>query len=327
MMDTIKRWKLGWDYGEAEVQSLGGMLAPVRFDIGEGRSVSPMQVAPWTDDGRQHGLMRALRGEWPCLPFGMVEAPAGLPAEFGHREASDGWIHGYGSNHMWTLVKQTAHMLLLQIAYPADSAIEKLERSVEADPNTPALLVSLTVHARRDVVMPFALHPTFAIPDGGVDVIACSSQSIYSYPVLPEPGISQILPNRAFASLAEIPTMKGSMNASRLPLAESTEELMQISGCEPPFILRYPEERAEVCLDWNASELPDALLWISNGGRTHEPWSGRHFAVGVEPANSFFDLGRVVIPPANHPLAGRSGLIFQAATPRTITYRLSARAL
>lgn len=121
--------------------------------------------------------------------------------------------------------------------------------------------------------------------------------------------------------------MKGSMNASRLPLAESTEELMQISGCEPPFILRYPEERAEVCLDWNASELPDALLWISNGGRTHEPWSGRHFAVGVEPANSFFDLGRVVIPPANHPLAGRSGLIFQAATPRTITYRLSARAL
>jgi hypothetical protein len=102
---------------------------------------------------------------------------------------------------------------------------------------------------------------------------------------------------------------------------------MQISGCEPPFILRYPEERAEVSLDWNASELPDALLWISNGGRTHEPWSGRHFAVGVEPANSFFDLGRVVTPPANHPLVDRSGLIFQAGTPRTITYRLSARAL
>ena len=34
-------------HGEAEVQSLGGMLAPVRFDIGNGRSVSPMQVAPW----------------------------------------------------------------------------------------------------------------------------------------------------------------------------------------------------------------------------------------------------------------------------------------
>jgi hypothetical protein len=102
---------------------------------------------------------------------------------------------------------------------------------------------------------------------------------------------------------------------------------MQISGCEPPFILRYPEERAEVSLDWNANELPDALLWISNGGRTHEPWSGRHFAVGVEPANSFFDLSRVVIPPANHPLADRSGLIFQTGMPQTITYRLSARAL
>jgi hypothetical protein len=326
-MDEIQRWKLKWEYGEAEVQSLGAMLAPVRFDIGEGRSVAPMQVAPWPDDGRQHGLMRALRGEWPCLPFGMVEAPAGLPDEFDLREAGDGWVHGYAANNMWTLEQQTAHMLILQIAYPADSAIDRLERRVEADPNAPALLVSLTVLARRNVVMPFALHPTFAVPEGGVEVIACSNQSIYSYPVPPEPGISQILPNRAFASLAEVPTKNGSMNASRLPLAESTEELMQISGCQPPFILRYPGQHAEVSLDWKASELPDALLWISNGGRTQEPWLGRHFAVGVEPTNSFFDLGRVVTPPASHPLATRSGLAFKANMPRTITYRLSARAL
>lgn len=114
------------------------------------------------------------------------------------------------------------------------------------------------------------------------------------------------------------------MDATRLPLAESTGELMQISGCEPPFVLRYQEERADVSLAWDSSELPDALLWISNGGRAHKPWSGRHFAVGVEPANSFFDLGRIVIPPVSHPRAGRSGLAFKAGIPRTITYRLSA---
>jgi hypothetical protein len=115
------------------------------------------------------------------------------------------------------------------------------------------------------------------------------------------------------------------MDVTRLPLPETTEELLQISECKPPFVLRYPEQHADVSLDWNAEELPDALLWISNGGRTHEPWSGRHFAVGVEPANSFFDLSRVAIPPANHPLAGRTGIFFKAGVPRTITYRLSGR--
>jgi hypothetical protein len=326
-VETIERWKLRWKHGEAEIQSLGGMLAPVRFDIGGGRSVSPLQVAPWTDDGRWRGLMRALRGEWPCIPFGMVEAPAGLPLEFQLRDANDEWVHGYGANHMWQLVERDDHALKLQIAYPPGSEIESLERMIEVDPDAPALVVSLTVHARRDAILPFALHPTFAVPDSGVEVLACAYEVIHSYPVPQEPGVSRILPNRIISSLKGLPTADGFMDATRLPLPEKTEELVQIAGCKPPFVLRYPQQQADVFLDWNAEELPDALLWISNGGRTHEPWSGRHFAVGVEPANSFFDLGRVTIPPAGHPLADRSGLVFKAGTPRTITYRLSARPL
>jgi len=152
-------------------------------------------------------------------------------------------------------------------------------------------------------------------------------QAIYSYPVPQEPGASRILPNRIISTLKEIPTTQGLMDVTRLPLSGATEELLQISECKPPFVLRYPEQHADVSLDWNAEELPDALLWICNVGREHEPWSGRHFAVGVEPANSFFDVRRVAIPPANHPLSGRSGLVFKAGMPRTISYRLSVRAL
>lgn len=324
-MEAIERWTLRWAHGEAEVQSLGGMLAPVRFDIGGGRSVSPLQVAPWVDDGRWQGLMRALRGEWPCIPFGMVDAPAGLPLNFRLRDANDDWVHGYGANHMWQLVEHDEHVLKLQIAYPSGSEIERLERTIEVEPNAPALVVSLTVHPRRDAILPFALHPTFGVPNGGVEVLACAYEAIHSYPVPQEPGVSRILPNRIFSSLKEISTTHGVMDATCLPLPEATEELVQISGCKPPFVLRYPKQHADVSLDWNAEELPDVLLWLSNGGRTHEPWAGRHFAVGVEPANSFFDLGRVAIPPANHPLAGRSGLAFKAGMAQTITYRLSAQ--
>ena len=326
-MDSMERWTLKWAHGEATAQSLGGMLAPVRFELGGGHSVSPLYVAPWGDDARWPGLLRALRGEWPCLPFGTVAAPPGLPPGFETRNATDTWNHGYGANHMWRLVEKTADRLTLRIDYPSEEAIESLERTIEVDPEAPALIVSLTVHARRDVVLPFALHPTFAIPDEGVEVLACPYQMVHSYPVSPESGISRSLPNHAFASLKEIATATGPMDVTRLPLLGKTEELLQIAGCRPPFVLRYSTQQADVLLDWNPDELPDALLWISNGGRAYEPWSGRNFALGVEPAQSFFDLGRVVMPPADHPLAGRTGLAFRAGVSRTVSYRLSARSV
>ena len=326
-MDSMERWTLKWAHGEATAQSLGGMLAPVRFELGEGRTVSPLYVAPWGDDARWPGLLRALRGEWPCLPFGAVMAPPGLPPGFETRNAADTWNHGYGANHMWRLVEKVADRLTLRIDYPSEGEIESLERTIEVDPEALALTVSLTVHARRDVVLPFALHPTFAIPDEGIEVLACPHQSVHSYPVAPEPGISRSSPNHTFASLKAIATETGLMDVTRLPLLDKTEELLQIAGCQPPFVLRYPAQRADVLLDWNSEELPDALLWISNGGRAYEPWSGRNFALGVEPAQSFFDLGRVVTPPADHPLAGRTGLAFRAGVPRTISYRLSARSV
>jgi hypothetical protein len=40
-----------------------------------------------------------------------------------------------------------------------------------------------------------------------------------------------------------------------------------------------------------------------------------------------FDLGRVVVPPANHPLAARTGLRFLVEKPHTIRYRVSARTI
>jgi hypothetical protein len=326
-MDSMERWTLKWAHGEVTAQSLGGMLAPVRFEFGGGRTVSPLYVAPWGDDARWPGLLRALRGEWPCLPFGTVAAPPALPLGFETRNATDTWNHGYGANHVWRLVEKAADRLALRVDYPSEGEIECLERTIEVDPEAPALIVSLTVHARRDVVLPFALHPTFAIPDEGVEVLACPYQSVHSYPVPPEPGISRSLPNHTFASLKEIATATGPMDVTRLPLLDKTEELLQIAGCRPPFVLRYSAQQADVLLDWNPEELPDALLWISNGGRAHEPWSGRNFALGVEPAQSFFDLGRVVMPPADHPLAGRRGLAFRAGVPRTISYRLSARSV
>ena len=80
-------------------------------------------------------------------------------------------------------------------------------------------------------------------------------------------------------------------------------------------------------LDWDHALLPDLMLWVSHGGRLHAPWNGRHFALGVEPVNGAWDLGRVTQPPAGHPLAQRTGVTLTPGEPCVIRSQLSARPL
>ncbi len=79
---ALTHWDLVWPHGSFSVQALGGMLAPVTFylhDAAGARTVSPLQVAPWQPDPALPGILRSLRGSWPCVPFGMTQPPADLP--------------------------------------------------------------------------------------------------------------------------------------------------------------------------------------------------------------------------------------------------------
>lgn len=319
-------WTLRWAQGEVTVQALGGMLAPLTLRLPDGRSISPLQVAPWGDDNDPQwpGVLRRLRGEWPCLPYGAIQPPPGLPAGWTGHPADDAWAHGYTANHEWHLIERTEDALTIGIEYPADSAIARLERTVRPVPDEAAISVELRVFARRACQVPLALHPTFAVPATGVHITAAGARCIHTYPVPTEPGVSRLLPNASGASLDAMPTVDGSAAFHQLPLPHATEELMQMEGCQPPFRLHYLAERMHVQLDWDTAVLPDALIWISNGGRTHAPWSGRHFALGVEPMSGFFDLGRVVTPDTSHPLAQQHGVTLDPARPLRVSYRISA---
>jgi hypothetical protein len=55
------------------MQRLSAMLAPIAFRLPSGRDARPMQIAPWADETGSAALpdmLRRLRGEWPCAPFG-----------------------------------------------------------------------------------------------------------------------------------------------------------------------------------------------------------------------------------------------------------------
>jgi len=335
--NTGRGWRLSWDHGSAEVQALGGMLGPVSLRLDDERELDLMHVAPWagtTGAAGLPGVLRRLRGEWPCVPFGRADTPTDLPPGWRTRASDDAWMHGYAANQRWTCIEASPLRVHLAIDYPADNAIARIERVIAADPNAPALDISLSIWVRRPARVPVGLHPTFRIPPapGRVRVALGTHAGIHSYPTGAPGAVSRLLPDTRSATLSALAGIDGPLDLSHLPLSMPAEELMQVrairgsdgAGGQPPFALHYLDYDASVGMWWDTEQLPDLMLWISNGGRINYPWMSRHLAVGAEPLNSLFDLGRVAQAPDGHPLADRLGLTLHPDQPWHTRYRIAA---
>lgn len=316
---------LHWPHGSFELQRLGGMLAPVVFRAAGSADFAPMQVAPWADEaghGAMPGLMQRLRGEWPCVPFGSATPRSDLPAGWQAREASDGWGHGFASNHAWQWLP-SPDALTLALAITAPDGM-RLTREVRADAHAPALDVTLRIEVAQACTLPVALHPTLRLDAGRVILDVPHVGEGLTYPVDPEPGISRLAANRHFADLHAVPRADGSSaNLTQFPQPIDSEELLLLQAVSGPVALHYLDQGWSVAFDWDRSLLPDVMLWVSHRGRRHAPWNGRHLALGVEPLNAAFDLGRVATPPPGHPLANR-GIQLVPGLPCVIRYRMQA---
>lgn len=317
-----------WPHGRAELQRLGGMLAPVVFRSDGARDFAPLQVAPWADEPGADalpGILRRLRGEWPCVPFGRCDRPADLPPGWGERTPGDGWGHGYAAHHDWQwMATDDPLTLALQIEPPAP--LRRLTRTVRALADSPTLEITLDIEVQQACTLPVALHPTLRLGAGAVRLQLPAHRGGVTYPVPAEPGNSRLAPNRSFTDLAAVPLADGAtLDLSRFPLPIDTEELLQLQLLDGPVVLHCLDARWALQIDWDHALLPDLMLWVSHRGRRHAPWNGRHLALGVEPVNGLFDLGRVTTAPGGHPLAGRHGLSLVPGTPLRIRYRLAAR--
>lgn len=319
---------LVWASGRAELQRLGAMLAPVVFSATGEPDFAPLQVAPWADEpgsATLPGLLRRLRGEWPCVPFGRTDWPAGLPADWAPLEPGDDWGHGYAAHHEWQWL-DTEDPLSLALTIEPPGPVRRLTRVVQAEPYSPVLVVTLAIEVDAPCTLPVALHPTFRLDAGAVSLELPADGPLLAYPVPAEPGVSRLMPGAAFGRLDRAPCADGStLDLSRYPLPLDTEELLQVCAVDGPVVLNYRDAGWSARLDWDHRMLPDLMLWVSHRGRAHAPWNGRHLALGVEPLRGVFDLGRVAAPPPGHPLAGRPGLPLEPGPPLLLRYRLAAQ--
>lgn len=339
--EHVERISMRWDRGEATLQSLGGMLAPVRFDLDDGRSISPLHIAPWENDDMsdQPGILRRLRGDWPCIPFGAApHRPLPQPWSKDILKAgscqviNDHHPHGYGSNHHWDLHRPAENRLSGTIRYPGDHPIEALERHVEGVSGRPEIACSLTVTPRHDCRLPIGLHPVFRLPESHGDAIldVGPHRTVWSHPLDEDVPLSMVEPNRHFESLDTLWSRdERPLSLTRLPVAGASETLLLLTGICGRVHLTNKVERYRVTLQWDPEIFPSLMLWISNRGRAFRPWNGRHLAIGIEPVRAAFDLGMHISTrpnPMNH-ASVETSYPFRAGTPLTTRYRIGVEAV
>jgi hypothetical protein len=329
---------LGWAHGALTVQRLGAMLAPVTFVLADGRQVSPFHIAPWADEAdavKLPGILRKLRGEWPCVPFGYSVPSDGWPDEWsrvmGPPELGEE-AHGHSSNHDWTWLDSDGRSLSLALDYPASSPVARVERTIAPDPAAPAVDIEFRIIVRRACRLPIGLHPVFRLPaeTAAAELELGAFDRGRTYPDDVEPGAPLFAKDTIFSSLDAVPARAGgTVDASRLPLAADTEELLQVQGLDGTVALANHAEGYRVKLSWQKEHFPSLLLWYSNRGRKAFPWNGRHVAIGVEPICSPFGLGPATAI-ADNPMA-LSGIPtaqeFSPERPFSTRYRIEAAPL
>ena len=301
-------WTIAWDYGCAEVHALGGMLGPVCYRTGSGREVQPFFLPPWMGEeeaGALTGLLRGLRGEWPCVPFG-VERAEPVPGWEGTAAAiGDGSPHGHGANHDWQLIDRSKDWVLIGIDYPAGHPVRRLKRRIAGRNGEAALDLELEVEAAWDIDLCLGLHPTFRLPEatGMAEIEIAGSGRGLTFPA-PLDASSHAAPGQWFDRLDQVPGRTGAaVDFSRQPFAIPNEDLLQLQATGGSVRLLNHEEGWAARIDYDPDLFPSLVLWVSNRGWTSYPWSGRTRVLGIEPARAVFDLGQPVSADPANPLA------------------------
>ncbi len=294
----VQTWSVQSDRVDASITDIGGMLAPVRFRLPDGRPVSPLAVAPWTGEELPEGLpplLRNLRGDFFCAPFG----GNGTPYR-GERHPP----HGETANHRWTLDATTHAGDAITLHAHMRTGIRKgrIDKRVTLRKGQTAVYCEHVLQGYSGR-MAIGTHPCVQFPDkeGAARISVARWRWGQVLPVEFESpalkGYSSLRQGAKFRSLGKVPLARGGYtDLSTYPARRGFEDLVMLIGDgKAPFgwsAVTFPGERYVLLQLKNPKVLRHTILWLSNGGRHYAPWNGRHINVlGVEEVTSYFHLG------------------------------------
>ncbi len=289
-------WELHSDRVSLALARRGGQLGPVEFDLGRGRVVAPLHVAPWHDESSARDLppiLRVLRGDFFCLPFGGNETRW-------RGEAHP--VHGETANVDWGATTVSTQGAWTSLRAHLDTKIRPghVEKWIGLKAGQTAIYSRHTISGMSGP-MNVGHHAMldFSRSEGLVAVAPFVRGQVFpgefESPV--RGGYSSLKPGALFRSLERVPLSRGGFaDLTRYPAREGFEDLVMVSAKKGAPLgwsaVTFPGERFVWFSLRDPAVLASTVLWHSNGGRHYAPWNGRHRKVlGIEDVTSYFHYG------------------------------------
>jgi len=254
------------------------------FEVARGtRRIAPYARVPWADgddptrlppDAQPH--LRRMSGDFFCAPFCTDDVEGGP-------------FHGWPANAAWALVSQDALPDGVEARFRlsqkvAGAVVEKVWRLRH---DHPFLYQRHEFHGGTRPV-PVAHHAMVDLRTGGR--LAFSPRLWVESPArVLEPGRSLLAYPGRSTDLAAFPGLQGPVYLTRLPFGHRHEDFVMLVD-DPAQTLGWatalrPAMGDVAILLKRVAQLPQTMLWISNGGRDAAPWCGQHVGVlGIEDA-------------------------------------------
>jgi hypothetical protein len=290
-------WRIASNQVEAFVTEVGGHVAPVTFDR-RGRRIRPYSIAPWVEErdaGKLEPIIKVLRGDFFCMPFG------GNTTSFGREKHS---VHGETANAKWHFesLETQDGKTSLHLSLKTRVRRGRVDKTISvADGQN--IIYSRHVISDATGPMSFGHHAMLKFPDSPGSGVISTSRFVFGQ-VFPQTferpengGYSFLKPGAEFKSLEAVPTLNGgTADLTRYPARRGFEDLvMMVGDASEAFAwtaVTFPKERFTWFALKNPRVLRQTVMWISNGGRHYPPWSSRHVNVlGLEEVTSWFHVG------------------------------------
>jgi hypothetical protein len=234
----------------------------------------PLHAAPWRDevlvqdDPTLPKVNKRLAGDFFCMPFGHDDIAADPP-------------HGQSANAPWNIMAQESASAHLRLSMPIRGAtVDKHLRLAG-----PVLYQSHVITGGQGRIT-IAHHPMARMAAGGR--LSFSPKRAALSDLAPqEPGRNLWALNQMRPDLCLATTTGALWDLRDYPKDHKVEDfclLVEAPGARIGWsvLIRHAEDDMLIILK-DARILPVTMLWISNGGRDHPPWAGRHTGViGIE---------------------------------------------
>ncbi|MEI4470212.1 hypothetical protein [Frigidibacter sp. MR17.24] len=280
-----------------EIDLSRGGLTDLVFTVG-GRDIRPLHRAHWVGGPVPAGLApveAALQGDFLSAPFGRDDLCPGGP------------IHGPAANARWDVVSCTraasAAEAVLALSQPVRGA--RIVKRLRLADGAPVLVTTHEITGGSGTLT-LAHHPMlrFAAPGR----LSFSPKRA----VLTGQGVAPGRHRLAVAARGEDPAavpggvpgavardggdVGATQDLTRWPWPPGHEDfctLVEAAGATLGWTAALrPAEDDLVFVLKDPSTLPVTMLWLSNGGRDHAPWDGRHLGVvGIEDGCTAGDEG------------------------------------